>query len=202
MPTLRIISIYRERKRMFATELAQARTELEQFRASIVTHFGTQTADAIRRQAWWTEDMILGKVDVPQLPEEGAVAAKKLQMLDRKVRAVWKKIRTPDCWFREQPTPISVLETVGLTWSMVKERCSADGRLPLEQILWLLNALSTTEQVMPTEEQVWAWAASGYEPCHLPEEWRRVLRRRRRRLVRLLHTAVMLEENVRCGCGS
>ena len=198
MPTLRIMSIYRERKRMFAAELAQARTELEHFKASIVARFGTQTANAIRQQAWWTEDMILGKVEVPNLPEEGSVAAKKLQMLDRKVRAVWKNIRTPDCWYREQPTPISVLETVGLTWSMVKERCSADGRLPLEQILWVLNALRTTEQVMPTEWQVWAWAASGLDPCHLPEEWQRALRCRRRRLVHLLHTAAMLEEDVRC----
>ena len=107
------------------------------------------------------------------------------------------KIRTPDCWFREQsPTPISVVETVGLSWGEVQARCWEDGRLPVSGVLWFLNVLRTTKQTMPTEEQVRGWAASGCHPCHLPGEWGRILRRRGLRLSRLLRTAAELEEEV------
>ena len=198
MPTLRILSIYNARKRHFAPELAHARAELAGFKESLIIRFGVETADAIRQQTHWTEAMIFGRVEVPELPMECEAAVKTLKMLTRKVSTVVKKHHAPDCWFHEQPSPISVLETVGLTWDMVWERCEANGRLPVADVLWLLNILRTTEQVMPSDEQVWEWAASGCEPCHLPDEWRRVLWRRKERLVRLLKMAVELKEEVRC----
>ena len=179
MPTLRIMSIYKERKRTFAAELAQARAEREQFKTTLAVRFGKEASEPRK------------------LPEEGSIAAKKLQTLDRKVMAVRKKIRTPDCWFRESPGPISVLDLVGLSWRMVNEKCSADGQLPISGVLWLLNVLRTTDQVMPTEEHAREWVARGLGPWHLSEKWRQLLRRRRLRLALLLHTAVMLEEDVR-----
>jgi nitroimidazol reductase NimA-like FMN-containing flavoprotein (pyridoxamine 5'-phosphate oxidase superfamily) len=198
MPTLRIMSIYNTRKRHFASELAQARAELAEFRESLVVRFGTETANAIRQQTRWTEAMIFGRVEVLDLTDEAEDAIRTLKTLTRRVMAVWKKIHAPDCWFHESPSPVSVLETVGLTWDHVQERCAANGRLPVAEVLWLLNVLHTTKQVMPTDEQAWEWAASGCEPCHLPHEWRRVLWRRKGRLVGLLRTAAELEEEVRC----
>jgi hypothetical protein len=198
MPTLRIMPIYDQRKRRFAPDLAHARSDLAEFKASLVSRFGRETADAIRQQIRWTADMIFGRIEVPELPEEGEDAVRMLKMRTRRVRTVLKKLHAPDCWFHEEPRPISVLETVGLSWNKVQERCAANGSLPVAAILWLLNILRTTEQIMPTDEQMWEWAASGCEPCHLPHEWRRLLWRRKGRLVRLLCTAADLKEEVRC----
>jgi hypothetical protein len=198
MPTLQIISVYNVRRRRFAPELVNARADLEEFKESLVVRFGTETADAIHQQTSWTADMIFGRVEVPDLSKAGEAAVTTLKMLTRNISAVWKNIHSPDCWFHENPVPVSVLETVGLTWGKVQERCAANGSLPVADVLWLLSVLHTTKQVMPTDEQVWEWAASRCDPCHLPEEWRRVLWRRKERLVRLLQTAAELEEEVRC----
>jgi len=197
MPTLRIMSIYKERKRMFGTELAQAHVAREQFTTTLVERFGKEAADAMRKEAWGAEDLIPGRGEIPNLSQEISVAAKKLRKLDRKVMAVRKKTRTPDCWFRESPGPVSVLEMAGLSWRMVNERCSDDGWLPVSAVLWLLKALRTAEHDMPTEEQAWERAAAGLGPCRLSEKWRQLLHRRRRRLARLLHAAAMREEDVR-----
>ena len=69
-------------------------------------------------------------------------------MLDRKVMAVRKKIRTPDCWFRESPGAVSVLDLVGLSWRMVNEKCS-DGWLPISGAMWLLKILRSTARLSP-----------------------------------------------------
>ena len=87
--------------------------------------------------------------------------------------------------------------TVGLSWEDVRRRCSADGLLPVSDVLWLLQVLRKTPQVMPSDEQIIEWTASGVSPCHLPSEWEQVLRRRKGRLAWLLRTAVELEEEVK-----
>jgi hypothetical protein len=199
MPTLTLVSLYNARKGMFAPELARVRNELERFKEDLVARFGRETADAVRMQTRWTEDMVFGRVEVPRLTKEGYAAVERLQTLSRKVKTVVRKIRTPSCWFREKSVPITVPETVGLSWRSVEERYVKDERLSLPGVLELLHAVRTTPQVMPTDEQVWEWAGEGVSPCHLPHEWRRVLRNRRRRLVLLLRTAAELEEDVRYG---
>ena len=40
-----------------------------------------------------------------------------------------KKIHAPDCHFHENPKPVSVLETVGLTWDMVRETFPSKERM-------------------------------------------------------------------------
>jgi hypothetical protein len=199
MPTLTLVSVYNARKATYADQLARARAELEQFREDLVVRFGQETADAVKMQVKWTEDMIFGRVEVPKLTKEGYAAVETLGILDRKVKAVLKDIRTPSCRFRESPVPISVLETVGLSWQEVEERHVVNGRLSLHGVLELLRVLNTTPQVMPSDKQVWEWAGSGVEPCHLPHEWRRALQGRKGRLLLLLLTAATLEEDVRYG---
>ena len=122
MPTLRIASIYKERKRTFAAELLQARVAWEQFGASLVVRFGQETADAIR-EASGRDGLISGRYAGPRLSREALLAAEKFQSLAGRVAAVWKKIRTPDCWFRETPGSVRVLETAGLSWRIVHEQC-------------------------------------------------------------------------------
>ena len=107
------------------------------------------------------------------------------------------RLALASCWFRESVVPISVLETVGWSWKEVEERYVEDGLLSIPGVLRLLRVLRTIPQVMPCEEQVWAWAGSGVEPCHLPHEWRRFLRMRKGRLAWLLRAAAELEEDVR-----
>ena len=108
MPTLRIVSVYEERQRMYADQLAQARAELEEFKMGLATRFIEQEARAIRQQVHWTEDTLFGRVKVMNLSEEGIDAVETLRMLRKKVVAVLRKIRTADCWFHEEPVPISV----------------------------------------------------------------------------------------------
>ena len=68
--TLQIMSVHEERKRQFAAGLAQARADLvERFRASLVVRFGKESADAVRQQVRWTEDMLFGRVKVLPLPD-------------------------------------------------------------------------------------------------------------------------------------
>ncbi len=196
MPTLRIMSVHRERQRMFAAELARARSQRERFTMSLVAWFGTQAAEAIRREAWRTEDMLVGWDETPNRSRGISIAAHKLRTLDRTIMAVRKKIRTPDCWFRESPGPVSVLDEAGLSWRMVNARCS-NGWLPVSAALWLLKALATTEHDVLAHERAWERAAKGLGSRRLSEKWRLLLRRRRRRLAHLLHVAVMREEDVR-----
>ena len=192
MPTLRIMSVYEDRKRMFATELSLARTELGQFEASLHARYGNNLADAMLKKPFQVEDLRLGKV--PDLSKDGSVAARTWQTLDLQVRAIQKRIRTPDCWFRESPGVVSVLGMTGLSWRNVHEKCDENGRLPISGVLWLLEVLRATE---PTTEQARTWTTVGGEPIRPSSKWRRRLDHRHRRLVRLLHTAVMLEEDVR-----
>ena len=199
MPTLTLVSLYNAQKSMYASQLDRARAELERFKEDLVTRFGQETADAVKMQVSWTEDMIFGRVEVPKLTDEGFAAVKTLREIIGKVNAVVRKIRTPDCWFRESVVPISVLETVGWSWRSVEEKYVEDEQSSLPGVLWLLSVLHSTSQVMPSDEQVWVWAGSGVSPCHLPHEWRRVLRIRKRRLAWLLRSAAELEEEVRYG---
>jgi hypothetical protein len=199
MPTLKLMSVYRARKQAYADQLAGARAELERFKADIVTRFGKETADAVKMQTHWTEDMAFGRVEVPRLTQEGYAAVETLQLLTRKLVAVRRRLRTPRCWFRENPEPISVLETVGLSWKEVEEKYVENEHLSLSGVLELLRVLNTTAQTLPTDQQVWQWAAEGLSPCHLPHEWRRVLQGRKGRLLLLLLTAANLEEDLRYG---
>jgi hypothetical protein len=191
------MSLYQQRQRTFAAELAHARTEREQFTATLVARFGKEAAHAIRHNAWRMEDMILGGGGMPKPSPERSIAAIKLWTFDRKVIAVRKKICRPDCSFSESPGAVSVLQAAGLSWRMVQEKCSADGCLPISGSLWLLQALRKTDQGVPTEKQARQPAATGLGACQLPEKWQQRLRRRRRRLALLLRTAALLEEDVR-----
>jgi hypothetical protein len=197
MPTLTLLSLYNARKSMYASQLVRARNELERFKADLVVRFGQATADAVKMQMKWTEDMLFGRTEVLPLTDEGYAAVETLKTLNHEVAAMLRRIRTPNCWFRESVEPISVLETVGLSWEEVEEKYVEDGRLSVSGVLQLLRALNMTPQVMPTDEQVWEWAGAGVSPCHLPRQWRRVLRGRKRRLALLLRTAAELEEEVK-----
>jgi len=81
MPTLTLVSLYNARKGMFAPDFARVRNELERFKEDLVARFGRETADAVRMQVKWTEDMIFGRVEVPKLTKEGYAAVERLQTL-------------------------------------------------------------------------------------------------------------------------
>ena len=182
MPTLQIISIYKKRKRMFGDELSKARADVEHFRACLAVRFGKEVADAIGREAKWSEGVKWDRSESMKLSEECVVAVETLRVLNRKVMAVWRNIRAANCWFRESPGSVSVLETVGLSWHVVHEKCVANGKFSVTGTLWLLRVLRTAEQGMPAVERGREEATTGLRPCRLPKKWRELLRRRRRRL--------------------
>ena len=196
MPTLTLLSLYNARKATYAARLSRARAELERFNGDIVARLGQETANAVKMRTHWTEDMIFGRVEVPRLTKEGYAAVEALKTLDDRLKAVRRKVCIPSCRFRESPVPISVLETVGLSWKAAEEKYVENGHLSLSGVLELLRALNTP-QTMPTDQQTYEWASQGVSPCHLPHQWRQVLWTRKNRLVCLLRTAVELEEDVK-----
>lgn len=178
MPTLRIMSIYQENARRFAAEFARLRDERERFMATLVARFGEKTAELIRQDSRWAGETVLGSARLTDLVREISVASMKLYVLHRRIVAVRKKIRTPDCWFRESPGIACVLHSAGLSWRMVHERCS-DGSLPVATAMWLLRILRQTEHGIPANEQTPVRAATGIVPCRLSKKWRERLLRRR-----------------------
>jgi hypothetical protein len=163
MPTLTLLSLYNAQKGMYAVHLARA--ELERFKADLVARFGQETADAVTMRRRWTEDMIFGRVEVLPLTDEGYAAVETFREIIGKVNAVVRKIRTPDCWFRESVVPISILESVGTCWRAVEERLVADGRLSLPGVLRLLHVLRTTPQVMPPTSRLMSGRRRGCRRC-------------------------------------
>ncbi len=188
MPTLQLMSIYRQRKRMHGADLRRAHRDLEQLRTDLPIRFGTKLADAIRTEAYFRDcGLCAGRAELSDEAEEAVV---KLLRFKRRIRAVCRRIHTPDCSFWEGPHGVSVWETLGTSWGDVW-RLVNDGRLPIEAVLVLLRLVRKTEQVMPTEAMLGKWAINVSV-----ESWWRLLRRRRERLLCLLGTAAEREEEV------
>ena len=174
---------------MFAAELRQAQAELEQFRDSLPVRFGEMVANTIRTEAWFKDCGIRGGAS--ELTEDALEAVEEVLSLKRRIRAVCRKIHTPDCWFHEWPHGISVWETLGMSWEEVRRMLGKDRRLAIPAVLRLLNVVRTTEQVMPTEERLGKWAKfDGVDA------WWRLLRGRHRRLLHILQTAAELEQDL------
>ena len=188
MPTLRIMTIYAKRKRMFAAELHKARTELEEFRAGLPARFGTKLAAAIRQEAWFQDSGIQG--GTPEMSDNAIQAIETILVLNCRLRAVCRRIRWPDCCFGEGPHGVSVWETLGMSWDDIW-MLTEDKRLPVSAVLHLLNVVRTTEQVMPTEERLGKWAINVSV-----DSWWRILRGRHRRLLYLLQTAAEREQEL------
>ena len=164
MPTLTLLSLYNARKSMYAAHLARARAELERFKEDLVARFGQETADAVKHA-----DEVDGghdlRADGSPPPHRRGLRRRQDASGDHRERQCGRE-EDPhaDCWFREAVEPISVLETVGSSWKEVEERFVADERLSLPGVLWLLHVLRTTPQVMPSDEQVYEWAARVFPP--------------------------------------
>jgi hypothetical protein len=184
------MSIYTKRKRMFAGQLRRAHAELEEFRADLPVRFGMIAAAAIRQAAWFRDSGIHG--GTAEMSDDAIQAIETILVLKRQVRAACRLIHTSDCWFHEGPHGISVWETLGMSWDDVWRMVNADRRLPVSAVLRLLNVVRTTEQVMPTKEQIGKWAINVSV-----ESWWRLLRRRHRRLLHLLQTAAEQEQELR-----
>ena len=141
--------------------------------------------------------MLFGRVKLLPFPKEAEDAVRDAGDADRKGCGGAAENLHTGVRFREVPTPVSVLETVNLSWDEVRGLCS-EGRLPVAGVLRRLDILRTTEQVMPTDEQVTEWDMSGCSPCHLPPRVAAVAEKHRKgRLMWLLRTAAELEEEVR-----
>ena len=197
MPTLRIMSIYQQHQQAFADELSRARSEREQFTATLVARFGREAAEAMRRDARWMQEIFPGRSQLPQLSREICVATKKLQILDRKVLSGAEK------------DPHRRLLVPRVAGSRLRAGFGgvdvADGpRKVCGRAVACLRGIVAAEsppQDGTRHAQRRSKRGNGRQrdsvPCRLSEKWRRLLQHRRRRLTLLLHTAVMREEDVR-----
>ena len=148
----------------------------------------------------WTEDMIFGRVEVPALTDEGDAAVETLRTLDEKVTAVFRKVRTPSCWFRESARADlragDGREVVAGGRGEVRQgRAAVPARRATAVVA---SSTRPRRSCRPTNRRT-SGRRRGCRPVHLPYEWRRVLRNRKRRLAMLLRTAAELEEEVRYG---
>ena len=141
MPTLRILSVYQERKRLLGRRTLPCPSRTKEYEVRHFTRY-CQILEIMWREPRQADEQRLGKV--PILSEEDLLAVRMGRALELKLIAARKKIRTSDCWFRELPGIFSVLESAGLTSRNVRAKCTEDGRLPVSAALWLLNILRTT----------------------------------------------------------
>jgi hypothetical protein len=92
-------------------------------------------------------------------------------------------------------TPPQVLSCYGIDWDDL-ESLHEGGKLPLERVLWLLDVLLHEGMRLPTAEELLERGRRDWDEAHTVEEWRRLLERDRRRLVRFLRKAVDLREDL------
>jgi hypothetical protein len=66
----------------------------------------------------------------------------------------------------------------------------------LHRVLWLLDILLHKEVRLPSAEELRERGHQDWDEANTVEEWHRLLRRRRRRLIRFLRTAARMEEDL------
>jgi hypothetical protein len=187
MPTLYVMSLFRKRRRKYGRRLVRARQELAVFLDSFEAEAGTEAAGVLRAYAalsWGPRSTAEG------LPESPPTVFDEARRLKREVTALYRRLYSPSCFYRERRQPPYLLWHYGVTWEDVGRRAE-DGRLPPECIAGLLRTLLDEEPRLPPPRPV----ADLFTDTDSREGWER----KRRRLVRLFRTALRLEEDVVLG---
>jgi hypothetical protein len=191
MPTLYIPSLFKQRKRKYGKRLARARQELARFLDSFEAEAGTEAAGVLRAYAalsWGPRSAAEG------LPESPPNVFDEVRRLKREVMALYRRLYSPSCFYRERKDPPYLLWHYGVTWDDLG-RLAEGGVLPLEHVLRLLDVLLKGKPQLPTAESIVDLPFTTPGAGDGPEL---AFRRKRRRLVRLLRTALRLEEDVAC----
>jgi len=177
MPCLYIMSLFEKRKRKFGGQIRKVRQDLADFLAAFEAEVGTEAASVVRAYAAIPRRYFLNDDDGHAEDQDAFSAVRRLATWEARLL---RQMRSTDCFYEEPRKPPHVLWCYGIDWDDLRRRLGEDGRLPLEQVLRLLDVLRSGK---PSAEAV---------------GWGRVFRRRRQRLVRLLRTAAKLEEDLVC----
>jgi len=176
MPRLYIPSLYDRRKRKYGGEIKHVRQDLADFLAAYEAETGPEAASVIRAYAAVPRKYFLNDDD-KQTDNQDAFG--RVRRLATREAQFLKKLHSPACFYHDREEPPYVLWCYGISWDDLRRMLGDEGRLPLEHVLRLLDALG-----------------SGKAVREVVVGWERVFRRRRQRLVRLLLTAAKLEEAV------
>jgi hypothetical protein len=176
MPSFYIKSLFAKRKRKYAERIAQARQDLTDFLTKFEAEVGKEVAGVLRAYAAIPRKYFLR--DEEQSEAQSVFA--EVRRLIRKEARLLRELHSPECFYYERRKPPYVLWCYGIDWDDIQQMLGEDGRLPMEQVLRLLDVLRDGK---PSREVV------GQE---------RVFRQKRRRLVRFLRMAARLEEDVVC----
>ena len=131
MPTLTLVSVYNARKATYSEQLARSRAELRAVRGRPGRTFRSArppTPSGCRRggpKTWFSG------VEVPKLTQEGYAAVETLGILDRKVKAVVRKIRTPTAGSMSRSSRSPCRRRSGCRGDRWRSSTSTDGRLSL-----------------------------------------------------------------------
>jgi hypothetical protein len=178
MPCLYIKSLFEKRKKKYEKRMRQVRQDLADFLDAFEAQAGAEAASVIRAYAAIPRCHFLNSDDAGHTDDQDAFSA--VRRLARHEARLLRKVRSADCFYHDRRKPPHVLWCYGIDWDDLRRMLGEDGRLPLEQVLRLLDVLRSGK---PVRQVV------GREA---------VFQRRRRTLVRLLRRAVSLEEEVVC----
>ncbi|MGO8750626.1 MAG: hypothetical protein ACLQNE_32150 [Thermoguttaceae bacterium] len=178
MPCLYIMSLFEKRKRKYGGRIKKVRQDLADFLDAFESQAGAEAASVIRAYAAVPRCYFLNSDDAGDADDQDAFSA--VGRLARQEAQLLRKLRSTDCFYHEGRKPPYVLWYYGIDWDDLRQMLGEDGRLPLEQVLRLLDVLRSDK------------------PVRQVEDGKLVFQRRRRTLVRLLQTAVSLEEELVC----
>ena len=192
MPSYYIMSLLQKQKEKYGEQIAKAREELVKFEEGLDVLVGADVAAAVRQH------IHLKPGKLPEVPVEGQAALAEVQRLIKQETSITRHLHSFPCCYGDYITPPHVLSCYGITWDDIQER-EEDGKLPLRQVIWLLDIVLHEEMHLPTAADLAARGHRDWDEAHTVEEWHQVLRRKRRRLMRFLRTAVGLEEDLMRG---
>jgi len=198
MPLLFIDSLVRRQHEKRCQRLDRVRQEIDRFLASVESQVGTEVADAFRAHLDLPWGVRYRGERLPEVPPEAMPFLDGFLWLDRREAAIRRKAFHSAfcCWEPYQPP--NVLSCCGETWMPVELWYMQDECLSVANVRRLLEVVRDSEMVLPTQEDVASWGQRDDGEPRTCEEWRQVLARRRRRLVRFLELASKLDEDVRC----
>ncbi len=198
MPSYYIMSLFERRKQKHWDKVCKAREDLARFEESLESQVGTEIAGAVRQHIHPSWKSLLRGGKMPEVPLEGLPALLEARRLIRNETSITRRLHRFPCAYIEGPVEPYVLRCFGVCWDDL-EAMHRDGVLPLEQVLWLLCIVQNEEMRLPTAEELAKQGRKDGDEAHSVEEWHRLLKRRRRRLVKFLQIAVHLEEDLRKG---
>jgi hypothetical protein len=145
MPCLYIMSLFEKRKRKYGREIKQVRQDLVRFPDAFEAQAGAEAASIIRAYAAIPRCYFLNSDDAGDADDQDAFSA--VRQLAQQEARLLRKLRSSERCYHERRKPPYVLWCYGIGWDDLRRMLGEDGRLPMEQVLRLLDVLRNGKSV-------------------------------------------------------